>query len=317
MIITVTPNPTIDQIYWVDRVQDPGAALLTRARQTRSLPGGKGINVSVLLGRLGVESIAMGIIAGSTGKTIERLLHAEKVTTNFVWTNHESRTNVAIIEAGKEIHPFEVNAPGPAVSDSARERFMRRYRNALKRSSCVMLGGSLPPGLPEDFYRELIRLAHEAEVKTVFNASGTAFAAAYELGPWISKPDIRERAEVLGKPVKTVEDALAAGRKLLETGSEIAVIGHDLTQPVAHQLVVTREGAWDYRTTEVKVDNRVGAGDAFIGGFMFKLQRGKPVREAGRFGMAAAVASAESDQTVVISRRDIEEAAERVEEVAL
>jgi len=317
LIVTITPNPAIDQIYWVDKIRDAPNTLLTRASQTLACAGGKGINVSILLSALGVETITMGFVAGYMGHAIEHFLHGKKITTNFVWTDGETRTNVIVIEKDREVHPVEVNGLGPTVSATANAWFLKRYTTALKRTDRVMLGGSLPPGLPADFYRSLIRQAHDSKTKVALYCSGDAFTAACQEGPWISKPDLRERSMVLGKPVNTADELYAAGRELLATGSEIVILAHDLQDPVAHQLVLTRDGAWSYAAQSAKLCNRVGAGDAFLGGFLYKLQRGQTPQEAGRYGMAASIACTETRSIMVSSRNAIETALRRVKEESL
>jgi len=316
VIITVTPNPSIDQIYWVERLNQRTTALLTRADRTQASAGGKGVNVSVLLNRLGVETSAMGFIAGYKGHTLEDLLHAQKITTNFVWTDGESRTNAIIVEQGQETQPIEVNALGPVISKNALSRFMKRYANALRRSDCLMCGGSLPPGLEDDFYGQLLQAAHEKKIKTILYTSDVPFDRACQQGPWMVKPDMRERTEVLGKVVQTREEAHRAGCDLLKTGSQIVIMAHELTRPVASQLVITNEGTWDFGARSATLKNRVGAGDAFVAGMFYKLQRGRSVAEAGRFGMAASIATSESS-TIVASRSDIERAMKRVVEERL
>lgn len=317
MIVTVTPNPAIDQIYWVDRINEPQKAMLTRAEQTMSCAGGKGINVSLLVNALGVDTITMGFIAGFLGHAVEHFLHAKKITTNFVWTDGETRTNVIVIEKGREIHPLEVNAQGPQVSSTALTWFMKRYLGILRRSDHLLFGGSLPPGVPDDFYQQLIAQAHDVKAKTALYASGEPFNQACQLGPWISKPDLRERSQVLGKPVRTREEVYAVGKELLQTGSKIVVMAHTLTDPVAHQMVLTREEAWNFSAGSVKLRNRVGAGDAFMGGLLFRLLRGATVQQAGRYGMAASIASSESSAIMVSSRSAVEQAQKRVKEEGL
>lgn len=317
MIVTVTPNPAVDQIYWVDQINDAPAALLTRANQTLACAGGKGINVALLLSALGVETITMGFVAGYMGHAIEHFLHGRRITTNFVWTDGETRSNVIVIEKGREVHPVEVNGLGPTVSETALTWFKKRYATALKRADRVMLGGSLPPGLPMDFYRELTRQAHDAKTKIALYCSGDAFSAACQEGPWICKPDLRERSMVLGKSLSGADELQAVGKDLLATGSEIVILAHQLQEPVAHQLVLTRDGAWNYSAHSVKPCNRVGAGDAFLGGFLYKLLRGHTVPEASRYGMAASIACTETRAIMVSSRSAIESALRRVKEDAL
>jgi 1-phosphofructokinase family hexose kinase len=313
VIVTVTPNPAIDQFYWVDEINEPDTALLTRANHSMSNAGGKGINISMLLKTLGADSTTMGFVAGYMGHAVEHYLHEKRISTNFAWTDGESRTNVVIIIKGKEISPLEVNADGPMISDTAQHRFLSRYQNALRRCESVILGGSLAPGLPSDFYKTLIQHAQQREIPAILFSSGDAFNQACELGPWIAKPDLRERSEVLGKPVETAEQSLAVGKELLETGSGIAIMAHTLSDPVAQQMVITQEGAWNLKARDAAAVNRVGAGDAFLAGLLFKLQSGKSIEEAAHYGMAASIASTESRSTTARNRSVIEQAKQRVE----
>ncbi len=317
MIVTITPNPAIDQFYWVDEILSPETALLTRANHTLSSAGGKGINVSMQLNYLGMETTTMGFIAGYMGHAVEHSLHERNITTNFVWTDGETRANVIVIADGKEVSPIEVNATGPQVSDMALHRFQKRYQNALLRCDYVMCGGSLAPGLDIDFYKRLLEKAHQKDAKTMLYASGDEFNHACELGPWMSKPDVRERSEVLGKPIGTKDQAYEVGQELLKTGSEIVIMAHSLTQPLADQMVFTKEGIWNYKANEIETVNRVGAGDTFTAGMLFKLLKGSDVTTASRFGMAASLASTEAKQTTVANRNAIEQALQRVEEEAL
>jgi len=317
VIVTITPNPALDQFYWVDKILSPETALLTRANHTLSSAGGKGINVSVQLNYLGMETTTMGFIAGHMGHAVEHSLHEHNITTNFVWTDGETRANIIVIVDGKEVSPLEVNATGPQVSEMALNRFQKRFKNALLRCDYIMCGGSLAPGLDSDFYKTLIQKTMEKNVKVMLYASGDEFNHACELGPWMSKPDIRERSEVLGKPVGSKDQAYEVGQELLKTGSEIVVMAHSLTKPLAEQMVFTKDGIWNYKATETKTVNRVGAGDAFTAGMLFKLLRGHDMSIASRYGMAASLASTESQQTTVANRNAIEQALNRVEEEAL
>jgi len=313
LIVTVTPNPAIDQFYWVDEIHDLDTALLTRATDTIQSAGGKGINISLLLKTLGIDSITMGFVAGYMGHAVEHQLHEKKVTTNFAWTDGETRTNVIVIVKGKEANPLEVNADGPDISSTAQHRFLKRYQSALRRSECVVLGGSLAPGLPPTFYKTLIEQGHQRGNRMVLFSSGESFNQACQLGPWITKPDLRERSKVLGKSVRSADKSLEVGKELLETGSEIAIMAHTLRHPVAQQMVVTRQGAWNFKAREAQAVNRVGAGDAFLAGMLFKLQRGASLEEAGRYGMAASIACTESRHTACHNRSAIEQAVQRVE----
>lgn len=303
MIITVTPNPTIDKIYWIERLcLDDGEMPVMRATRSYLTAGGKGINVSIFLARMGIENIAMGFIAGETGRAVERRVRNEGITTSFIWVEGETRTNVTLLERGHEQRPIQITEQGPTVPPEARQRFIAQYKRALSRARYVFLGGSLPPGMPAQFYQELTHIAHQRRVPVIVNAAGEALARALMEKPWLVKPDTRQHTDVAGVSLRTPEEILAVGREWVARGIEAVLVSHAIT----HDLLITREGAWDLEARDVQFQNLLGAEDALIAGVLSATAQGASLPEAARFGMAAATASAESDELVVTDRTAIE-----------
>lgn len=313
MIVTVTPNPALDKIYWVDKISQDPETPLTRATRSMTCAGGKGINVSIFLARMGMESVAMGFIAGHTGRVIENKAREEGVTTNFVWTDGETRTNAIILEKGKEASPLEVNEAGPFISKIALEQFTRRYKRILKRAKYVVLGGSLPPGVDSSFYKELIALAKQHRVKTLVNTGGAALIEALKAAPFFVKPDIRERKEIGDIEIDSLDTLLKAGKEMLSAGVEVVIVSHEIT----HDALITKEGIWDLEAQNVEFQNIVGSEDALIGGLLYKLYRGASIEEAAKFGMAAATACAEIPEEVSIDKAAVERALSRIKVVRL
>jgi len=315
MILTVTLNPTLDKFYWVDRLplslERVEEEILIRARKSSSSAGGKGINVSVFLACMGVETVAMGFLAGHTGQIILRDVLARGVTANFVWIEGETRTNVTIIERGREYHPVKIHEEGPPVPARAVELFLRKYQRMLKRAEYVVLGGALPPGIPVDFYRELAALAREHGVRTVVHAGGAALKAALEAAPYFVKPHVREEPQVADLPAKTEQEIIAAGKYALQKGVEACLISHHVTG----DLLITKEGVWDLeaRVPLSKYKNLVGADDALVAGVLYRLVEGDPLLEAVKFGMAAAIASAEIEPKLCLAKPAIEQEMREVE----
>jgi len=299
MIITVTANPAIDKIYAIDRLKVGEVTqdeFLTRATWSDTSAGGKGINVSIFLARMGVESVAMGFVGGHTGHVVVRDLRDEGVTTNFVWVREETRTNVTILEHGREHVPILIDEAGASVSQEEISRFLRRYKRMIKRASWVVLGGSLPPGVPDDFYRELAELGKEAGAKVAVSAGGSALAHALPACPYLVKPDIRERLSMEGEDLSTREGIIAAGKGMVACGVEMIIVSHEFTG----DIVITRDAVWEIkaRVRATALKNLVGADDALLGGLIYKLNQDLGIEEALRFGMAAAISSAESRQKI-------------------
>jgi len=321
MIITVTPNPALDKLYWVRELSRDPETHLTRAYKSAISPGGKGVNVSLMLAQLGVESIALGFAAGYTGRVLVSQLREAGVTTDFVWVHGETRTNVVILEEGREASPIEVDEPGPVVPERAAGQLLRRLERALRRARYLVLGGSLPPGLPSSFYEEAVRLARSRDVKVVINAAGEPLARAMAAGPYLVKPDIRERKEFRGREItdrgrliELCKGALApADSRDRDGGAEAVLISHEITG----DLLVTREGVWDFIAEEVDFKNIVGAEDALVGGIILGLLEGAPLEEAAHLGMAAAIVAAESPKIVEVDRAKIEQSRAKVKVVKL
>jgi 1-phosphofructokinase len=313
MIITVTLNPAVDKIYWVDGLKVGEVTqeeFLTRASASDTSAGGKGVNISVLLARLGVENVAMGFVGGDTGHIVVRDLRDEGVTTNFVWVNGETRVNMTVLEKGREHIPILIDEAGPQISEQEIARFLRRFKRMLHRASWVVLAGSVPPGVDAQLCRSLTQLAKDAGAKVVITASGCALSSALAAAPYLVKPDTRERLAIDGVEVATPGQIVSVGRGMLDAGVEIVIISHEVTGDIA----ITREGTWEIstavRTTQLK--NLLGADDVFLGGIVHKLDRGEPLEEALRFGMAAGIVSAESREKIGVDPARIAAEMERV-----
>lgn len=299
MIITVTLNPAVDKVYWVDRVkmyEDTQEEFLTPAVRSAASAGGKGVNMSVFLSQMGIENVAMGFVGGHTGHVVVRDLRAKGVTTNFIWTRGETRTNVTVLEKERMHVPIFIDEPGSPVAPTEVDRFFRRYRRILKQATWVVLGGSLPPGVDVGIYNELAMLARDAGAKVVLSAGGEALSRSFEACPHLVKPDTRKHRELMGIELLTRESIVEAGKRIVACGAEMVVISHEVTGDIA----VTHDTVWEIRTpvSTSRFKNLVGADDAFLAGILLKLAEGAPVSEALRFGLAAGIASAESEEKI-------------------
>lgn len=308
MIVTVTLNPAVDKMYWVEGLKMCDVTqeeFLTRALRSSTSAGGKGVNMSVFLSRLGMENIAMGFVGGHTGHVIVRDLRDEGVTTNFVWTHGETRVNVTLLQVGQEHSPNLINEPGQTILPEEVDRLMRRYKRMLTRATWVVLGGSLPPGVDPGIYGEMAQMAKDAGAKVILTTGGEALKRALDASPYIVKPDTREHLSVDGQGLTTVEDIIEAGRHVIACGAEIVIISHDITGDIA----ITRDDVWEIRAkiSTSKFKNLVGADDVFLAGILYRLTQDAPLDEALRFGLAAGLASAESEDKICRNLDVIEE----------
>ncbi|MCK4570679.1 1-phosphofructokinase family hexose kinase [Candidatus Bipolaricaulota bacterium] len=308
MIVTVTLNPAVDKMYWVEGLKMCDVTqeeFLTRAIRSTTSAGGKGVNISVFLSRLGIENVAMGFVGGHTGHVVVRDLRDEGVTTNFVWTHGETRVNVTLLQVGREHSPNLIDESGQTILPEEMDRLMRRYRRMLTRATWVVLAGSLPPGVDPGIYGEMARMAKDAGAKVILSAGGEALARALDASPYIVKPDTREHLALDGKGLTSVDAIVDAGKHVVACGAEIVIISHDVTGDIA----ITRDDVWEIRasTPTSRFKNLVGADDVFLGGVLYKLSQDALVKEALRFGLAAGLASAESEEKICRNMAVIEE----------
>ncbi len=313
MIVTVTLNPAVDKVYWVGSLkvcQIFQEEFLTRADRSSTSAGGKGANVSRFLSAFGMSNVAMGFVGGNTGHVVVRYLQRKGVTTNFVWIHEETRINVTILEEGRHHSPNLINERGPQVSQSEIERFMRRFRRMAKRATWVVLAGSLPPGVDSGIYAELATIARDNGARVVVSAGGEALTKALTACPYLVKPDTREHMLLEGKSLTSTESIIAAGKHVIACGAQMVIISHDVTG----DIVLTPDAAWEINTSvpTSAFENLVGADDAFLGGILYKLVEDAPVEEALRFGMAAGIASAESEKKICEDRAVVEAEMEKI-----
>lgn len=289
MILTVTLNPAYDLIYWVKEIEQRGETQLSRAHRTHASAGGKGINVSVYLANVGIENVAMGLIGGHTGRTIKRSLRDEGIITNLTWIDEETRSNVAILKKGQEANPIEVNSKGPEIPKRALDQFLEQYDTMLHRVSCVVLSGSLPPGVPKEMYQKLVKMAKDRDIRTIVNTGGEYVGPSAKAGPFLIKPDIRERKEVMGEKLTDSQSIIDVGNKILDFGTEHVLLSHGLTG----DILVSQDKNWNLEANrdQLEIKNRVGAGDCLVGGIVYQLEKGKSVPEAVRYGLAAGMAT--------------------------
>ncbi len=293
MIVTVTLDPAVDEQYLVDALV-PGK--WTCARKTLRMPGGRGINVALMLTQLGYSAVAMGFLAGFNGEYIRDALRRANVSTYFVNIQGESRTNVYISTA-KSLEGTSVYEEGPMVDEKALQRFMVNYRRMLKRASAVVLGGALPPGVPREIYRDLSALARQAGLPVYIDAYGSAFLMALETQPRLAKiPDTRIE-EIAGVPLVSMDAYVKAAKKVFDMGIHWSVLAYRdyctifaTPQGIYAATIPHEESAASFFNTR----------DARMAGLIVADAENMPTETAIRFAMAcAALNSTHLDKNII------------------
>ncbi|MFJ4780793.1 1-phosphofructokinase [Streptomyces sp. NPDC088762] len=261
MIITVTPNPSLDRTYEVPAL-DRGEVL--RATGERVDPGGKGVNVSRAVAAAGFRTTAVLPLGGAAGTLLAELLTAEGVDVTAVSIVGRTRSNISIAEPDGTL--TKLNAPGPELTREETALLLDTVGACAGDAAWIACCGSLPPGLGPAWYAELVDRAHASGARIALDTSGPALPAALRARPEVIKPNAQELAEAVGRPLATLGDAVKAAEELrsLGAGAVLASLGGD------GQLLASAEGTY-YGTAPVapdRVRSNVGAGDAALAGFL-------------------------------------------------
>lgn len=285
MIYTVTFNPSLDYIVSV-----PNFALgkTNRTESEQLLPGGKGINVSILLNHLGIESTALGFCAGFTGEEIKRQLQELGIKTDFIHTESGcARINLKL----QNVEGTEINGMGPAISEEKTEELLERLR-ALKEGDVLVLAGSIPASMPDDMYRNIAAMVDGKGILLAVDATRDLLVNVLKYHPFIIKPNNHELGELFDVTLTTRESVVPYAKRLQEKGARNVLVS------MAGEGAVLVSESGEVFTAEApkgKLINGVGAGDSMVAGFLAGWLRSHDYREAFRMGVACGSASAFSE----------------------
>jgi 1-phosphofructokinase len=286
MILTVTPNPSLDRTYEVPAL-DRGEVL--RATAERMDPGGKGVNVSRAVAAAGHRTVAVMPLGGAPGALVAELLTGQGIEVAPVPVAGATRSNIALAEPDGTL--TKINAPGPELSAAEAESLLSAVSSvsaAFARSASpawIACCGSLPRGLAPEWYAELVTRAHAAGARVALDTSGPSLLAALRSRPDIVKPNADELAQAVGRPLATVGDAVKAAEEVrgLGAGAVLASLGAD------GQLLVSSAGTFYGHAPVTAVRSNVGAGDASLAGFLAAGGEGPDALSAAVAHGAAAV----------------------------
>ena len=220
MIVTLTPNPVLDHTLTVPHIE---LDQVLRATSTRLDWGGKGFNVSRALKALGTESLAMAFAGGGTGQMLEQGLHTLGVATDFVYVTGETRTNVVVVDEATGRH-IKVNEAGPTISPQEHNVLLQRIYQRVQPGDLWVMAGSLPPGLPANFYAEVIDLVQGCGARAYLDTSGGPLRLGCAARPALIKPNVAEAQEITGQQIDSPHDALRAASHFLQQGINIVAL---------------------------------------------------------------------------------------------
>lgn len=298
-ILTLTVNPALDVSTSVDRVTSDQKL---RCGPTRLDPGGGGVNVARVVQRLGGQALAVYAAGGPTGEAYRRLIDAERVPSVVVPISGSTRESFTVDETstGKQ---YRFVLQGPELSEVEWRTCLAHTAASIPMGGYVVASGSLPPGVPDDFYARVARLARERDARCLVDASGPALAAALAEGVFMVKPSRRELGEHVGATLDSDESQVDAASALVAEGSAEFVA---LSLGAAGAVLASKAGIIRLPVPRVKVRSTVGAGDSFLGAFVLRLAQGHDAPAAFRAAVAAGSATAMTPATELCHRDDVE-----------
>ena len=298
MIYTVTLNPALDKT-----VEIPGMALDTVNRVTsmRTDPGGKGINVSKVIAKLGGESCAVGILGGESGRTLLAALEREGLRTHFRFVEGQTRTNLKIIDRALHTNT-DINEPGLTVSPADLDALLRDLLGMVREGDIVVLAGSLPQGAPQDTYRVWTAACREKGARVCLDADGVLLAEGLKAAPYLIKPNEDELSRLVGHRLTDTDELIAEGRRLLKSGVTRVVIslGEHGALYLRRNEVLYAEGL------SVPVGSTVGAGDSVVAALAYADSLGMSDEDAVRLSTATGAANVMCSGTQPAEREAVE-----------
>lgn len=285
MINTITLNPSLDYIVKVD---DFKVGHVNRTSKEDIYPGGKGINVSIVLKNLGVKNRALGFTAGFTGEEIEKLVANHGVDNEFIRLEKGmSRINVKL----KSKEESEINGMGPDISKNDIEKLYEKLE-ALKAGDFVVLAGSIPNALPDDIYETIMKDFKDKEINFVVDATKDLLLNVLKYKPFLIKPNHHELGEMFNVKLNSKDEIITYAKKLQEIGARNVII----SMAGDGAILIEENGEITISDTpKGTLVNSVGAGDSMVGGFLAGIAENKNIKEAFKIGVATGSASAFSE----------------------
>lgn len=305
MIYTVTLNPALDKT-----VRVPGFAVdaVNRITELRRDAGGKGINVSKVIQKLGGASEAVAVLAGDIGRWIARSLADAGIHVKSFPAEGETRTNLKVIDPVSDTHT-DINEPGPVITDALLDEILSVLAEEVSTGDAVVLSGSLPAGVSPATYGTWTRALQDAGAHVYLDADGEALAHGLEARPFFAKPNNHELSALLGRELTDTDQVADAARELVEKGVRRVVV----SLGGAGALLATADQVWHASAVEVPVGSTVGAGDSVVAAFVYADARGLGVEDSLRLAMATGAANVMETGTQAAERSTVDALIGRVE----
>lgn len=297
-IVTLTINPALDESSSVNRIV-PDNKL--RCGTPTYEAGGGGINVAKAIHRLGGNPVAVFTIGGPTGQRLHKLVKSEGVETIVIETKQWTRENFHILETSTGFQ-YRFGMPGTEMMPTEVRSILETLEEFDPKPSYIIASGSLPPGVPEDFYGQIAAIAQKQGARFIADTSGDALKYATEKGVFMLKPNILELSQLVGADKLELDEVDDAARALIIRGQcEVVVV----SMGAMGAVLVTEDQVEHIPAPPVQPKSTVGAGDSMVAGIVWTLSQGKSLREAVRMGVACGSAATMNAGSELFKMQDV------------
>lgn len=298
-IVTVTLNPAIDKSASIDHIVPEHKLRCTNIKYE---PGGGGINVSRAIKKLGGESTAVFSCGGHSGTLMQTLLGKEEVANIPVKVREWTRENFIVVESSTN-RQFRFGMPGPEMNVEEANQFLEVLKKLEPKPDFIVASGSLPPGLPVDFFARMAKLSKELGAKFILDTSGEPLQLAIDEGVYLVKPNLGELSKLAKVDSITAEKVEMFAKQLIyKNNSKVVVV----SMGAAGAMLISDERTEHIPAPPVHKKSTVGAGDSMVAGMVYSLAQGNGLSEMVKFGVACGTAATMNSGTELFKQKDVE-----------
>lgn len=296
-IVTITVNPSLDQFTSIGQVT-PNIKL--RCSSPTYQAGGGGINVSRAIRRLGGSSMAIFPCGGSNGQILKSIIKDKAIEHVAISIQGATRENFTVFEDQAQ-QAYRFVLPGPELIESEWKSILNALSDMNPKPAYIVASGSLPSGVPDDFYQHVAKIAHAINSRLIIDTSGKPLELALKEGAFLLKPNIRELGELAGEEIKSEEQEIEIAQSLIQSGgTEVMVV----SLGAGGALLVTQDHVEQFRTPTVPIRSKLGAGDSMVAGIVLSLANGWNMQQAVMYGNAAGAATVMTEGTQLCTKDD-------------
>ncbi|MCB1147306.1 MAG: hypothetical protein KDK38_10925 [Leptospiraceae bacterium] len=286
-ITTITLNPSLDRLYQVADFHVSGLFRLAKENQPRIQPGGKGILIAESLSVLNNTVLAMGFCGGHAGNSLKEVLHEKGIATNFTWVENDLRSNIFIYET-KDQTITEINEAGPWVEERDFEYFTNSLQLMLPQTDFIVLAGSIPPGISNSAYENIIQLCRHFFVPSLLHTTEKYLEPCLQIGSEIICPDLRSCTKFMGVELVNTEDYIKMSELMLNASDRTEIILSIINPSLV--IAATRNGIKVLSSDAKNEKLMPGFTDNFLGGFINSYLKKETLENSLIFGFASALA---------------------------